>query len=208
MPNNNLANAMGKLSEGKAKNDWILPFADFDYIVKKYTVSPVVDGCATKESAKCNEFVSPEQDFFKTDIKENFYLNPEYKASNPKKCIKGIEDFIARAYELHIKNNIEVTITFFSICSSTSWYQRYFGEEDINFIGERCECKKYPKRIKFLDSDNKPYSYISKKTGKKVNGSPPMSSLVMIWRRQTDEQINILRMKYKELGLDRNQRVL
>jgi len=187
----NIANAMGKLQQGEAKNDWITPKDVFKYICEKYVVTPTVDACATRYNTKCDKFVSPEQDFFKTEIKENFFLNPEYRKSEPKKNIKGIGDFVARAYELHIKYNLEVTMLFFSVVTSTPWYQKLCGERDVNYLGEQCQCFKYPKRIQFLDADNKP------------KGTPPMSSLVLVWRREPEYIIEMLRKKFQDAKIQR-----
>src|SRR5690349_17799027 len=55
-------------------------------------------------NSKCPEFVTQEQDFFKTEITKDAYGNFPYLKSETN--VKGMDQFFQRAYELHIRKKI------------------------------------------------------------------------------------------------------
>lgn len=176
-----LANAVNQY---KGKQDWSTRWELYYKILDMMNVNPKVDVCATKKNAKCDKYITPEQDFFKTDVYEDAFMNAEYQAGNLGKGIRGIGHFHARLYHQHIYHNICTVTLIPSTAISTSWFETYYGERLFNQFGEKADVLFIRKRQKFTDGP--------------TNGGPPFSSLVFVHRRKTELELHQIRQRYEE----------
>lgn len=117
-----------------------------------------LDVCALAATAKIKNFISPEQDTFKTPWAKKNWMNPPYgKPERPcsidckrKTCkdrgyhvdkyIPGIPDFVKRAFEESKLGKLVVALL--PVSPSTDWWQTYVKAADHVFL--------YPHRINFL----------------------------------------------------------
>lgn len=176
-----LANAVNQYT---GKPDWATPWSLFYTMCDRFNINPIVDMMATKENAKCEIYITPEQDFFKTKVFHDSYINPEYKAGNIEKGENGIGHAVARAYNQHIYHNFNLLYLLPSTATSTPWFATYFGDRLCNDFGEKAEVLFIRKRQKFIDG--------------KTNGGPPFSSLAFLHRRKTEFELNSIRKHYVE----------
>ena len=162
---------------------WATPWTLYYNILDTMNVTPVVDVCATEENHKCDKFITPEMDFFKTEVYENAFMNAEYRSGNLKEGVHGIGHFHARLYYLHIYNNIETTTLIPSTATSLDWFATYYGPRLLNAYGEKADVMFIRKRQKFVDGP--------------TNGGPPFSSLVFVHRRKTELELKQIRERYE-----------
>jgi len=166
------------------KDDYETPPKDYKYICENYNVNPIIDACATKDNAKCLEYITPEMDLFKQKLKDDFWMNAPYRKKGWQTNNKGkqnefrrfnytgIEDFIKFAHDQHFLWNVTGTLLLFSNISSSDYFKRYIGETPQDRIDNEVEVYFYPNRINFLDNYHRP------------TGIPAFSSLVAIYREQ------------------------
>jgi phage N-6-adenine-methyltransferase len=102
------------------KQDWETPDELFERYKNRYGIT--LDVCATKENTKCENFISPEQDIFKTVWTCSAWINPPYNipehickhGCKKKMCVKrgfhvdryipGQIDFVKRARYMSIEH--------------------------------------------------------------------------------------------------------
>ena len=175
-----LANAVNKQS---GKPDWVLPQHTFNQICDDMNFYPITDVCATKENTKCEKYVTAEMDIFKTEVYTDAYMNAPYLRHSTKKGIKGIGNYVARLYYLHITYNIGIMVLFPSTVTSLDWFHTYYGKRLLNAFGEKAEPYFIKERVKF---DNK------------SSGAPPFSSQVFLHRRRSEWELKLIRQRYEE----------
>lgn len=176
-----LANAVNSYV---GKQDWSTSWPLFYTMCDRLNVDPVVDMMATKYNTKCRRFITPECDFFQTEVYYDSYINPEYKAGNLERGERGIGHAIARAYNQHIYHNINMLYLLPSTATSTPWFATYFGDRLYNEFGEKSDILLIRKRQKFTDGP--------------TNGGPPFSSQAFLHRRKTEFELITIRKRYEE----------
>lgn len=177
---NSLINAFNKLEH---KQDWVTPYDVFKFIKDEMNFEPLTDVAATKENTKCLRYISPEKDFFKTEVYTDGFLNAPYLKGNLKKGVRGVGNFVARFYYDHIIHNIGTMTLLPTTVSSTPWFQMYYGRKLLNDFGEKAEVLFIPKRVRFTGAEGQ---------------SPPFSSFVLVHRRRTEFHLQHIRHLYKE----------
>lgn len=175
-----LANA---INAQNGKPDWVTPEDVFRQICDDMNLEPLTDVCATIENTKCLLYISEEQDFFKTDVYTDCYLNAPYLRENKKKGMRGIGNYHARLYYLHITHNIATMSLMPSTVTSIEWFHTYYGSRLINAFGEKAEQYFIKGRVKFLNGKS---------------GAPPFASQVFVHRRKSEWELKQIRQRYDE----------
>jgi len=178
------ANMTNAYTKGIHKPDWVTPWDLYYKIENVFNIEFKIDACATKENAKCQEYITPEMDIFKTEITKDAFMNPKYSAGNLEKGVMGIGHFVARLYHQHIYHNINVAYVLPSTVTSLEWFETYFGPLQLNAFGEKTQVYFVRKRQQF-------------ETGK-TNGGPPFSTQVFLHRRHTDLEMKWIQKRYEE----------
>lgn len=173
---NIVTNAM---TQGSHKQDWVTPWKTYNKICDVMSLDLKIDVCATPENSKCAKYITPEMDFFKTEVTEDAWMNPMYSRGNKEKGIMGIENFVARLYHQHIMHNINTAMLITTTSSSAPYWHIFVGERLFNAFGEKAEPYFVRERIKFEDGPK---------------GQPYFSSIVIVHRRKSKyEMIEIQR---------------
>lgn len=141
----------------------------FERYRKKYNIT--IDVCATKNNAKCDKFISPEQDIFKTTWHETGWMNPPYnKPESPckrsckkKKCkkrgfhaneaIPGQIDFVKRAYDM-AQMGYATTVCLLPARTDTELFHKYIWDETTNNTREGVTLDFLKGRLKFVGEKN------------------------------------------------------
>lgn len=168
----------------KGKQDWVTSWDLYYKIENTFNLEFKIDVCATEQNSKCVKFITPEMDFFKTDVYEDAFMNPQYHAGNLEKGVRGVGHFVARLYQQHIYHNINVCYLLPSTVTSLEWFETYFGPTLFNAFGEKAEPYFVRKRQNF-------------ETGK-TNGGPPFSTQVFLHRRRGDLEMKQIQQRYEE----------
>lgn len=179
-PTNIVTNAM---TQGSHKQDWVTPWRTYNTICDKLSLDLKIDVCALPYNSKCEKYITPEMDFFKTEVTEDAWMNPKYNRGNINKGKMGIENFVARFYQQHLKNNINTAMLLTTTSSSAPYWHIYIGERLINAFGEKADFLFLRERIKF---ENGP------------KGQPYFSSIAIVHRRKSEFEIMHLRERYKK----------
>jgi phage N-6-adenine-methyltransferase len=154
-----MSNAISHLKSIGVNDEWETPVELYCKAIEKFQIFPKIDVCATKHNTKCAKFLSKENDFIKSDISEDFWMNPPYsrqgrhtlKSSHVIWSDYGIEDYIKHAYELHKKHNNNAIILTFAK-TDTEWFHNYvYDEKNMEWIGEFHPIRR---RIRFLIDGN------------------------------------------------------
>lgn len=177
----NLAYAV---NNGEHKQDWATPWTLYYNIEDTYNIQFKIDVCATKENAKCEKYITPEMDFFKTEVYDDAFMNPKYELGNLEEGVYGIGHFVARLYHQHIYHNINVCYVLPSTVTSLEWFETYFGKRLLNAFGDKAEPYFVRKRQNFQQG--------------KTNGGPPFSTQVFLHRRHTDLEMQQIQRRYEE----------
>jgi hypothetical protein len=171
------------VNQQTGNSEWATPEDRYDQIVKKFKINPIIDVCATAQNTKCPKYITPEQDFFKTEIAEDAFMNPIYAKEQKSKGIRGVGNFVARLYHQHITHNINTVSLLSATVGSSPWFHTYYGEMLENQFGERSEILWFKKRIKFIGN---------------AYGSPPFASIALLHRRTTEDKLESIRKRYEE----------
>ncbi len=133
---------MGKMNSGLfSSNDmtWETPIDLFKRIDEVYNFT--LDVCAVKETAKCENFYSPEIDGLKQSWKGCCWLNPPYGREQIK--------WITKAYEDSVNNNATVVCLIPARPDTRVWHNIIFKyAKGICFIKGR---------LKFSGKDSAPF---------------------------------------------------
>lgn len=170
--------------KNSSKGNWATPLNTMSWILDNIPFEPKIDVCVSsfepykdefnslqlpffKTNAKLSEYITQEQDFFKTEITKDAFANfPYYKST---KGVKGMDQFFERAYLQHVKNKINFAILAFTIITSTDYYNKFVGTHQKNIYGEKVEIVTLPKRVNFLCRHNYPV------------GTPAYSSFLILF---------------------------
>jgi phage N-6-adenine-methyltransferase len=152
-----------KVHFSSLKMDWPTPDKIFKMLDETYHFD--LDACASKENAKCANFISPEQGAFEIpwDGKAVF-CNPPYGRKNG-----GILRWCKKAYEESQRGEGRVVVMFIPARTDTKYFHQYClrasreGHGEIHFLDHRVSFGK----------DNKG----------KVNNAP-FPSMVVVFRKQ------------------------
>lgn len=119
-------------------NNWETPSKILLDAIKKYDIHPTLDVCATFENKKCNWYIGKELDSLKKEWNEDFFMNPPYSE---------ITQWMKKAYEQHLKYNVNALILVFAK-TSTKWWHEY--------VEDKAEIHFQKGRIRFLLNDIEP----------------------------------------------------
>jgi phage N-6-adenine-methyltransferase len=102
-----------------AKDDWETPWDKLHDAFQNFQLWPELDVCATRQNRKCKYFITKEQDCFKADIRQDFFMNPPYS-----KC--GL--FMDWAVSTAKQNKLNCIILIYA-GADTAWWHRLVGHK-------------------------------------------------------------------------------
>ena len=147
-------------------NEWYTPDYLYNYLNDIYKFN--LDPCATKESAKCLQYYTKEDDgLSKCWINKNVFVNPPYG--------RDIKDWVKKSYESSL-NNCRVVMLIPARTDTTYWHDFVF---------------KYASKITFLKSRIK---FISSE-GISNNSATFPSAIIEFDNRKDKQIINTLDLK-------------
>lgn len=103
-----------------------------------FDILPCLDVCATEENRRCENFFSKFNDALDENWYEDFFMNPPYSK---------VYDFMKKAYNEHLKNNVDALILVYSKTDTKWWHEFVENKAEVHFIKGR---------IRFNDADGKP----------------------------------------------------
>jgi len=107
------------------ENDmWETPPLIIDDIIKKYDIHPIIDVCATSTNHKFATYFTPKDNALTQEWREDFFMNPPYSE---------ISQWMQKAYEQHLKYNVNALILVFAK-TGVKWWHRYVeGKAEVHF---------------------------------------------------------------------------
>jgi len=165
------------------ENDlWETPPDVLEEAMIKYDVNPILDVCATQQNTKFNRYFSSEVNALTQEWKEDFFMNPPYSEIN---------EWMKKAYESHLKYNVNGLILVFAKTSVKWWHEYVEGKAETHFQKGRIrfllngiepryctKCKiRFAKEISHCENCHK-------KIGK---SSPTYDSVWVIFRKKYQE---------------------
>ena len=147
------------LSIIKIQDDYGTPEELYYDLCNKFKIFPTLDVCATKQNAKCKNFITKEEDSLLFEWTETFFMNPPYSK---------VGQFMKKAYYQHLKHKVEGMILIFAKTDTQFWH---------SYIEEKAEVHFIKGRIKFL------------KDGVKTKNSAPYPSCIVIYRLERTKQL-------------------
>lgn len=140
-----------KVHFSSKKQDWETPQDFFDKLDKEFNFD--LDVCATQKNAKCEPFISPEDNSLSCDWSANgsvCWMNPPYG--------RDLGDWIKKAFEEAQKGCTVVALI--PSRTDTKYFHKYI------YLKPTVEIRFIPGRIKFVGADN----------------SAPFPSMIVIFR--------------------------
>ena len=120
-------------SEESLSDEWETPKYLFDEFCEKYSIHPMIDVCATRESSKCVLYFTEKDNGLVQSWDQDIWCNPPHSMTG---------DFVRKAYSEWLKNNINIMLLIPANTVSTVYWHEYI--EDI------AEYHAVKGRIKFL----------------------------------------------------------
>lgn len=105
-------------------DNWETPLLVLEEAMKKYDVHPILDVCATDSNSKCKHHFSPEYNALDKDWECDFFMNPPYSE---------IEIWMQKAYEEHLKYNVNGLVLVFAKTSTKWWHKWVEGKGEVRF---------------------------------------------------------------------------
>jgi len=176
-------NKTRELMFSSENQDFETPDDLFQKYKNKYKIT--IDVCATKNNAKCENFISSEHDIFHTTWKEIGWMNPPYqkpekkckKKCKRKKCTKrgfhnekdipGQIDFVARVAAMAEQG--ATTICLLPARTDTKLFHTFIWDSQLNRPREKVEVEFLEGRIKF----------------KGEKDAAPFPSMIVIFHKKT-----------------------
>ncbi len=147
------------LSIIKVQDEYGTPEELYYDLCNKFKIFPTLDVCATKQNAKCKNFITKEEDSLLFEWTETFFMNPPYSK---------VGQFMKKAYYQHLKHKVEGMILIFAKTDTQFWH---------SYIEEKAEVHFIKGRIKFL------------KDGFKTKNSAPYWSCIVIYRLKRTKEL-------------------
>ena len=107
---------------------------------KKYNCNPVVDYFASKTNHVCDKYYTKNDLVFEMEWFENGFINPPYSR-------KLMPKVMEKAYNEHLKHNIELIILTYAKTDTHWWH---------NFVENKAEVHFHNVRISFNDANGNP----------------------------------------------------
>ena len=116
-------------------SNWATPQQWFDYLNLEFKFT--LDPCASKDTAKCKKFYTPEQDGLSQSWRdERVFMNPPYGRKIPM--------WMQKAYH-EARDNEALVVCLVPARVETEWWHRYAAKGEVRFpIG----------RLKFGDAES------------------------------------------------------
>ncbi len=116
-----------------SENDlWETPPDKLQEAITNYNIHPTLDVCATFENKKFPNYFTPQQNALTQEWREDYFMNPPYSQ---------IIQWMSKAYEQHLKYNVNGLILVFAKTSVSWWHE---------FVEEKAEVHFQKGRIRFL----------------------------------------------------------
>ena len=140
---------------------------------KKFNCTPTVDYFASHTNHVCDKYYTKEDKVFEMDWTSNGFLNPPYSI---------IKKVMKKAYEEHLKNNIELLILTYNKTDTKWWHSYVEGKAEVHF---------HNVRISFND-----------RFGKRTQNKAPYGSAWIIYRAKPTMNVQVQNMfpNYKKYG--------
>ena len=127
-----------------ADDEWETPKEFFDDLCEKYSINPRLDPCATSANRKCLLFFTEEENGLRQDWEHDVWCNPPHTMTG---------DFVRKAHEEWLKNNINIMILVPANTVSTIWWH--------DCVENVTEYHAIKGRIRFI-RDGKPSKFVSR----------------------------------------------
>jgi len=118
---------MNDILKSSKRKDWETPEWLFNHFNKIFNFD--LDVCATKETAKCSKYYTPEDDAFKKPWNGMIWMNPPYGKNI-------IEPWLKKAHDEAIAGNCTV-VALIPARTDTAWFHDYCSKFGIIFIRRR-----------------------------------------------------------------------
>lgn len=105
-------------------DDWESPPDKLKDAMEKYNVYPTLDVCATSHNTKFPRYFTVQQDGLKQEWDEDFFVNPPYSEINT---------WMKKAYEQHLKYNVNALILVFAKTSVKWWHEYVENKGEVHF---------------------------------------------------------------------------
>ena len=165
------------------ENDlWETPPLVLEDVMKKYDIHPILDVCATNQNKKFAMYFTPEDNALIEEWREDFFMNPPYSEIN---------QWMQKAYEQHLKYNVNALILVFAKTGTKWWHdyvegkaERHFKKGRIRFLLNGIEPRYCTKcKIRFA----KEISHCEKCNCKIGKSSPTYDSAWIIFRKDEEK---------------------
>lgn len=117
------------IHHGEKNGVGITPMGFIKSIEERFGKHFTIDACASKGHQRCKRFITPEEDFIKTDHDfdgEVVWMNPPYIKTKDGRGYTTAT-FIDRAMEIHSNHHCAFAILLESNMTGTKYFQRNFG---------------------------------------------------------------------------------
>jgi len=165
------------------KNDlWETPHLPLEEAMIKYDINPKIDVSATQQNTKFPKYFTIQQNGLVQEWNEDFFMNCPYSE---------IEVWMQKAYEQHLKYNVNALILVFAKTSTKWWHEFVEGKAETHF---------QKGRIRFLLDGIEPrYCKICHKRSTEDNQYCPMCGDVIPKSSPTYDSVWVIfRKKEKE----------
>lgn len=105
-------------------DNWETPPLVLADVMKKYDIHPILDVCATFENNKCDWYIGEELNALEKEWREDFFMNPPYSEIN---------QWMKKAYEQHLKYNVNGLVLVFAKTSTKWWHEYIEGKAEVHF---------------------------------------------------------------------------
>ena len=148
------------LFSSKKSDEWETPINHFEEWDKEFKFT--LDACATKNNAKCDNYITIETNALKVEWKGRIFCNPPYSK---------IKEFLQKAEIELRKGKVELIVFLTFSNTDTKWFHKYiYHKAELRFIKGR---------LKFGGVNSK---------GEKVNNSAMRPSMLCIFRNKNSEE--------------------
>lgn len=160
-------------------DNWETPPLVLADVMKKYDIHPIFDVCATIQNKKFPQYFTPEDNGLTKEWREDFFMNPPYSQIN---------QWMKKAYEQHLKYNVNGLVLVFAKTSVRWWHEYIEGKAEVHFQKGRIRFlldgvePRYCTRCKIRFE--KEISHCERCGGKIGKSSPTYDSAWIIFRKK------------------------
>ena len=128
----------------------LTPVKVLEWAEKEAGLRFTIDGCASPEHARMERFISPDEDFIKTQrdfTGETVWLNPPYVARRANRY--STADFVKRAATIRDRFDCPIAVLLENNMAGTGYFGEHVGHTPAQRLARCTEIFFYPGRINF-----------------------------------------------------------